>query len=103
MTTEPAKRPWAYREMPRDHGHYYILDGDGLIVATLGEFSSRSTEREANAHLIAASPDLLAACKAALHVAAVVDCWDACEAGTSPRLAFTQPKAAIAQAEGGGK
>lgn len=42
---------------------------------------------------------LLAACKAALHVASVIDRWDTCEPGTSPYVAFQQLRAAIAKAE----
>jgi hypothetical protein len=66
--------PWVVRQFPTARGGtiaHWILDAipdvDGKVVANaIAVASGTNDDAEANAHLMAAAPDLLAACKAFL-------------------------------------
>ena len=107
MSSTPTPGPWtAVQGQGAHHRDVYIragerVEGDWPAVARccssrVGSFATV----QANGHLIAAAPDLLAACKAALQELATID--HACSLGmmeTNP--AVKQLRAAIAKAEGG--
>lgn len=68
MTTHtPA--PWSF-DSTRDYSPKRVIRHNGLVVCVLLD-SKADDEAEADARLIAAAPDLLAACKAASHFLSV--------------------------------
>ena len=79
--------PWKYGALVDDSNHYYIKAGVYWIAEICGG-TGQDTE---NAHLIAAAPDLLAACEAALA---------GLEETIHMRQQREQLKAAIAKARG---
>jgi hypothetical protein len=93
-----TKRPWRYHH-PDPHWHQVVADlpdghpGDGYVVIAeaVDVPAAVETHAEAEMHLIAASPELLAACQAAYVVLPITkDNYPIQE----------QLKAAIAKAEG---
>lgn len=88
--------PWFVVEMqPRKHttARRYLIQSGEANICTL-DVAGRDTSRdEANAHLIAASPDLLAACKAARSLLSKLG-------GKNHDPEFSELEAAIAKAEG---
>jgi len=64
-----APGPWTWNNPEQDtHGNIVINAPDGIVVARVAPrgsspYSRNYEQREANAHLIAAAPDLLAALK----------------------------------------
>lgn len=92
--------PWEVLHCGIDSETILVQSGDGLeICTTIGE-QMGLPEEAANARLIAAAPDMLAACKSALEV---LD--EACQTGyhDAEKDAPTarELEAAIAKAEGG--
>ena len=73
----------------------FRVEGDGWTVASVHYESHRDGDTEANAHLIAAAPDLLAACEEALHFMLT-------RLGV-PQREVEIVRAAIAKAQGGDK
>jgi hypothetical protein len=86
MTEQHTPGPWAYNEYTRTirgpHNHW---------LATMDSWDG-AIDHAANARLIAAAPDLLAALQA------VADYW---AGGDVPEVLDTQMRAAIAKATGG--
>jgi hypothetical protein len=81
--------PWTY---PGGTGN--LIGGpDRLRIADLGGLERSPDERQANARLIAAAPDLLAACKA----------FAAARSNPELSAAVLQAESAILKAEGGDK
>lgn len=67
MTHTPG--PWGVHpklSASENHKGYRVADGDGFFVADVSPRDEDGDEGGANAHLIAAAPDLLAAVKAFL-------------------------------------
>ena len=61
--------PWIASDQSRhgcDYRDRHIMDDSGDILATVHAVRTTAAGRDANARLIAAAPDLLAACEAAL-------------------------------------
>ena len=86
--------PWNYQEESDAYTHI-VRDSDGKYVCGCSQHTSG--DAEANARLIAAAPELLAACKL---IAAYVANGDAdCRSNTF-MAALQQGNAAIAKAEG---
>lgn len=68
MRTEHTKGPWAVTGLTRVHGEsasrkkvIYSPERKGVYIAYVGADCGVTSEDHANAHLIAAAPDLLAA------------------------------------------
>ena len=58
--------PWTYYEPHSQNGGWIMTDARAWDRQITGMFYGRKSERIANGHLIAAAPDLLKACEAAL-------------------------------------
>lgn len=71
-----------------------VADAAPCIIATMGNAKAWPKEARANAHLIAAAPELLAACKASS------DMLDLARPASGPSLIQKKLRAAIAAAEG---
>ncbi len=99
MSTQHTPGPWSYHANG-DANHYCILrEGKRWVVSFLQNGEIWTPEQEANARLIAAAPDMLAAAKLAL--APII--FGSVETGRHiPRAAWDALRAAIAKAEGGG-
>ena len=85
--------PWRVLEQPGDPDEYILVGNvDRWIVAFRQNGELPISEQLANAGLISALPDLLAACQEFVRK---VECGEA-----SSRRSYKQMKAAIAKAEG---
>ncbi len=49
-----------------DNGSWEIVAVDGMVIASRNSYEDRAVEMAANAHLIAAAPDLLAVVQSAI-------------------------------------
>jgi hypothetical protein len=59
--------PWEAVEFIEGHVAYFIREkASGQVVASVGNFDGDGSDRESDAMLVAAAPDLLAACEAVL-------------------------------------
>lgn len=74
------------------------IEGDGLILLTI---DSRPPEAQANARLIAAAPDLLAALESVCTIASCAPHDDADRAEDALNKIFHKARAALAKAQGG--
>lgn len=115
MTTQTSKHtpgPWSVDDDPRHGLNTLILDRRNDIVAstadscmTDSDLAIAGSECEANARLIAAAPDLLAACEAMLpHLEAMIERANPAHEDTghySDQTAVRLARAAIAKARGG--
>jgi len=92
--TKHTPGPWHSNNRPNDT---LVLDGDDLIIAGIYMFPApdREGQEQANAHLIAAAPELLAAAKG---VQDIVDGMKDMERAWANELEALD--AAIAKAEG---
>ena len=92
MTSQHTPGPWTYHYEPKLNRHVVRAGfaGERGICSTYGA-GAKSYECAANARLIAAAPDLLAALEA------VADYW---AGGDVPEALDTQMSAAIAKARG---
>ena len=61
-TTKHTPGPWSASPSPTSDGLYHVYKADGNFLTL------EDAEHEANARLIAAAPDLLAALEAAVHL-----------------------------------
>lgn len=90
--------PWRIHEFPDYEGGnpWYRIEADTTLFLTVSECSDGyiSGQNEANAYLIAAAPDLLAACMKLVEAA---DCQSMNQVYDATELA----RAAIARATGG--
>lgn len=80
-TSKHTPRPWVLMpEFHGDHGQYYITDeADGSEIASVTAWiGEHRAEAEANARLIAAAPELLAALKEAKSLAVTMAGLTAC-------------------------
>lgn len=98
MKTTHTPRPWTYA----DDG--FVRDLDGHLIADPHMDDRDPEEREANGHLIAAAPDLLAACDRLARAAAnrdntMGDPLRLIEVQAELREATTAARTAIAKAE----
>ena len=103
--------PWTYRPMPEpDSAHTYWIDGPhGEPVAEVCEFRPDDSANDANARLIAAAPELLAALQRLARQAEASPTWAEHDGEISLRgdramarlSALTAARAAIAKTEGG--
>lgn len=106
MTTKHTPGPW--RTNAYDHreiealagpeGERYVI-GPIAVVYDIDSIRSGQAVGEANARLIVAAPDLLAACKAILRHDDSVLPHNAVDCATAP-CAYCQVRNAIAKAEG---
>lgn len=89
--------PWIARENPAQDGkHSHWIDSDQPLAFPLAEVRwYKDGESDANARLIAAAPELLAACQHALEDLQTLDAADSKVCGILPEL-----RAAIAKATG---
>jgi hypothetical protein len=89
--------PWYY---PGGTGN--LIGGpDRLRVADLGGLERSPEERQANARLISAAPDLLAACKVLVRDVLYLRDEGTLPAGTENHPTVLAARAAILKAEGG--
>jgi hypothetical protein len=89
--------PWTY---PGGTGN--LIGGpDRLRVADLGGLERSPDERQANARLISAAPDLLAACKALVREVLYLRDEGTLPAGVDNHPTMKSARAAILKAEGG--
>ena len=102
MSAEHTPGPWSF-----DHDWHRLpsIMANGLLIATCPKLgspnrNSRTVEQEANACLIAASPDLLEALEAMTALAVREYSYLAHE-GTPESAVLKQARAAIAKAKGG--
>lgn len=94
-TTNHTPGPWAYEQWP-DSGGF-----PRPVVVAQGSRAVAYMSREdgyANARLIAAAPDLLAACEAVANADAECSCYERCECREEAMAAL---RAAVTAAKGG--
>lgn len=95
MTTKHTPGPWTYLN---DNGVKRIDSKQGLITLldnAFGEYLHDSVENDANANLIAAAPDLLAALQT------ILDAWEKNRPFSLYKNEIQTGRAAIAKATGG--
>lgn len=98
--------PGQWEALLHTNGAFDILatdeKGAELALANKGPMTSRAEEMHANAHLIAAAPELLEALKAGKHLINVVRMPNAEYVADAHNAAVETIRAAIDKAEGGG-
>ncbi len=99
---DASPSPWSLMERSAE---WLVTDcrgnTGGYAVAAVPKYEDCTLERvEANARLIAAAPDLLDACKAALGLMVDLEKSNAIHINQPGRLCADQIRAAIAKAEG---
>ena len=93
--TEPTKGPWVWRH---DYEHRNIYGSDTRMVATTAGVAHDAKEIHANALLIAAAPDLLAALENLVDDCGRFDAYDGY--GVEDEESVVAARAAIAKAKG---
>jgi hypothetical protein len=73
MASPIANTPWSVHLSGTDPNYWMILDAHGKVVAIEGDYGGHPTPHMGHASLLAASPDLLAACREALSVGEALD------------------------------
>ena len=81
--TEPTKGPWVWRH---DYEHRNIYGSDTRMVATTAGVAHDAKEIHANALLIAAAPDLLAALENLVDDCGRFDAYDCAQSRPMPCL-----------------
>ena len=104
MNTKHTPGPWVDGDICGDHnvgiGRYRLITGGGELIAHTWPDSSE--HEEANARLIAAAPELLAACQEFLRFADLPnECVPRGDYIRYQVSAISAARAAIAKAEGG--
>lgn len=90
---EHTPGPWSVEpdDRPNMEWNNHIAAGEYMRICFMSHYPSRQDEMEANAHLIAAAPDLLAACKAMFE-------WTKSRTDIHPADAWEMARKAIAKA-----
>ncbi len=87
--------PWKVDGKPEAEGHQKVTDAHGGWVARVHKRNGDRAEVDANALLIAASPDLFAVVQRLFDVS---DC-DECEARKEPPCLYCEARAAMRKAQ----
>jgi hypothetical protein len=91
--------PWIAEIMPRigNYAGSFSVEVEGLVICARAGVPSRASESAANAHLIAAAPDLLDVVK---RLMTLYTCFDGERPVGAITAVFDDARAAIAKAEG---
>lgn len=108
MSTQHTAGEWKVADTFHDDGEPYAILGNESPVRGLGVREGTTisehvaiVDKERDAHLIAAAPDLLAACEALLGTFShIPDHWLSEECEGWPNSLFEKARAAIARARG---
>lgn len=92
--TQHTSGPWSTAEWPSREKDYIRIFAGTTYVGSVGNSDDQFERTEANARLIAAAPDLLAACEAVI---------SAGESENLPTTVYDAVESAIAKANGEGE